>query len=488
MAAANITEDLQKGMKSLIICSICQDIFDRPKLLGCQHSFCMPCLELYYVSQNEQRLVKLTNFPCPQCRKMVYLPSDGLPGLSDDRKAKEILEFVDKLNTTTKARADICDVCCYEKKQVDATHFCVQCSKYYCVKCKDHHEGSALFQGHSLMKISSTDVAALECQEHKDEIKYYCNSCSIAICTVCALGKHSKHDTCDMQDAIENKKVTIQKLCDNLKSHVEDFKSAGKKLQDVGADQEASFTQLKDSVRAHRVDMKHKLQEQEDMIMQQVDAWRNQNQRKVNRDAKQIQQQSQNISKLCESAERMLKPENFLELLSVQKSFLDNLEKMCHIKPSSTGCDSLKVPKFQPHDLVQMGNLDLELPTPEPPTPHGMEPSQKFRFPSVSSSSVQSPQVTISPAQTRQSVFTYEAPSGTQNMQSQSESTEPSAETTSILRPETNFMVRPETTSILRPVTHTRKQKAQRPESIPERRAGLAWAIQVKILNLLFSH
>jgi len=56
-------------------CSICTEVMRDPRVLPCQHSYCLECL-LNYGSDKQPG----DSIACPLCRKEFTIPTDGLSG------------------------------------------------------------------------------------------------------------------------------------------------------------------------------------------------------------------------------------------------------------------------------------------------------------------------------------------------------------------------------------------------------------------------
>ncbi|CAH1996688.1 unnamed protein product [Acanthoscelides obtectus] len=100
LAACKHYEDIEKRQKrvcgrqrimeqfeQLLTCAICLDRYRNPKLLPCQHSFCMePCMEglVDYV----RRQVK-----CPECRAEHRIPYQGVQGFPTNVTLQRFLEL-----------------------------------------------------------------------------------------------------------------------------------------------------------------------------------------------------------------------------------------------------------------------------------------------------------------------------------------------------------------------------------------------------------
>ncbi|KAJ8301401.1 hypothetical protein KUTeg_021270 [Tegillarca granosa] len=71
----DVTETFEE---QFFTCSICTDVFQEPKLLPCQHSFCKKCIQPYIksavISENNK-----TGFLCPYCRCFVEAENPESP-------------------------------------------------------------------------------------------------------------------------------------------------------------------------------------------------------------------------------------------------------------------------------------------------------------------------------------------------------------------------------------------------------------------------
>jgi len=118
----------------LLTCCICLDRYRTPKLLPCQHSYCLdPCMEglVDYV----KRQVK-----CPECRAEHRIPYNGIQGFPTNYTLTKFLELhADITGELPDPNADSimsrCNVCS-EKAYVN---LCAHCDKKCCDTCRDAH-------------------------------------------------------------------------------------------------------------------------------------------------------------------------------------------------------------------------------------------------------------------------------------------------------------------------------------------------------------
>ncbi|XP_044734626.1 RING finger protein nhl-1 [Chrysoperla carnea] len=120
--------------EQLLTCAICLDRYRNPKLLPCQHSFCMePCMDglVDYV----RRQVK-----CPECRAEHRIPYQGVQAFPTNVTLKRFLdlhiEITGELPDPTSGQImERCSVCS-EKAYLA---MCQHCEKKICPECKGAH-------------------------------------------------------------------------------------------------------------------------------------------------------------------------------------------------------------------------------------------------------------------------------------------------------------------------------------------------------------
>ncbi|KAF8358987.1 nhl-1, partial [Pristionchus pacificus] len=174
-------------IEQLLTCPICLDRYKVPKLLPCQHTFCLPCLES--CAESAGRLLK-----CPECRAEHNIPYEGvkafqtnytLTGFLDihlqatNESSAQIEEYIHRYNLE---RCKICD----EKSECD---MCAHCDRRACKECRNSHMemlkrdlGRLLNQVKRLSNriIEASDGVAkgmelttLNCETTKTEVKEY---------------------------------------------------------------------------------------------------------------------------------------------------------------------------------------------------------------------------------------------------------------------------------------------------------------------------
>ena len=79
---------LEYGVEQELTCVVCLDLFDNPRRLDCEHSFCLGCLNK--VVQSADRSIV-----CPHCRTVTTLKLPGYMGvarLAEDKRSQQMLD------------------------------------------------------------------------------------------------------------------------------------------------------------------------------------------------------------------------------------------------------------------------------------------------------------------------------------------------------------------------------------------------------------
>ena len=210
-----------------VMCAICLELLDDPKLMPCLHTYCKKCLMEAIAKQSHN-----PDFPqdrqainCPLCRAEVTLPDKGIEGLPSNFSATHLVETVQLQDKLEQNKTQKCDSCI----EGDAIASCYECGGFFlCKNCLNVHKKLPATKTHSMLSLSQlvqldtavTVVAnkSLLCQRHPQEpLKLYCEDCEALVCRDCVLVKHKMHNYNFVDDIIEEEKehlqdVTLQEL------------------------------------------------------------------------------------------------------------------------------------------------------------------------------------------------------------------------------------------------------------------------------------
>uniref|UniRef100_A0AAV2LF38 Tripartite motif-containing protein 2 n=1 Tax=Knipowitschia caucasica TaxID=637954 RepID=A0AAV2LF38_KNICA len=186
--------------KQFLICSICLDRYDNPKVLPCLHTFCERCL-LNYIPAHSLTL------SCPVCRQTSILPEKGVAALQNNFF---ITNLMDVLQRTP-----------------------------------DRHSP----HDPTLDHVSPVRPAQLlSCPNHGGSVmEFYCPPCETAMCQECTNGEHGEHPTVPLRDVVEQHKASLQDQLCAVKTRLPEIDSALHTLSEILL----QLTQQKSSIEDH---------------------------------------------------------------------------------------------------------------------------------------------------------------------------------------------------------------------------------------------
>jgi len=181
--------------------------------------------------------------------------------------------FIDSLVKSAKAnQGDInrvvkCEGC---KGDEDATVHCVDCQEYFGPACLIPHRRGKLSAAHQQIPLedalagNATVKRIPRCQKHVGyEIDTYCKTCNDAVCSKCAVEKHSGHSFCPLtqvtgpiQDQIAGYTITIAKREEDARKAIDTLNGTIDRIEDHRGTAEKDIATLFVSIHT-TVDARH---------------------------------------------------------------------------------------------------------------------------------------------------------------------------------------------------------------------------------------
>ena len=198
-----------EDFNGLIECGVCLGRMLNPRMLPCQHSFCLNCLANIFATKYIEKKtnghdvkVVFPNFltengtvkgiagfviKCPTCNgeTQCFLPFHSAVPMH--RMATELLQKVPPLQDDNEQLK--CDFCQDLKTSL---YECCECGKVICEKCFISALGIACKEGSHF--VSQRENGLCLCLKHKMELRYYCSTCNRPICCDCFIENHGQHD------------------------------------------------------------------------------------------------------------------------------------------------------------------------------------------------------------------------------------------------------------------------------------------------------
>ena len=170
-------------------CLVCSDIFTDPKHLPCLHSFCLHCLKQWRRTSRGCESIR-----CPKCQAVDRIPeSDDLKDLPTSFYLNGVIDVLE----IKECRSSQVGCANCEKKSSESS-YCFRCCIFYCQECvtghnimrgnKDHCVLALKeFQDKDYEDVLKRPVFCAKQRHEKEELKYFCKNCIIAVCQSCVL-------------------------------------------------------------------------------------------------------------------------------------------------------------------------------------------------------------------------------------------------------------------------------------------------------------
>ncbi|XP_066270094.1 tripartite motif-containing protein 2-like [Branchiostoma lanceolatum] len=320
MAAAPSTLGTQIHEKKLS-CSICLELFTRPKVLPCQHTFCQDCLQDHAGGK--------ARFLCPNCRRRVRMPRQGVAGFPDSLLVRNLCERLQDqatLSEETKEQPQSGNRCSFHPSE-EVKLYCKQCSVPVCNKCLDeiHSDHVTITQKKALEDFASLcerlqNQATLSgetreqpqpgsmCSLHpSEELKLYCKQCQVPLCVDCIEENHDGHPTMSLKKNIQVQRASVQALIDEGRNILESYCTFLHGLREQEKNMKEQKEQTDNSIVQTYNQMVQKFTESKDHLLAEAEQNHRMHIKVVQDSSDAVSADINELSAACDGAEQEMK-------------------------------------------------------------------------------------------------------------------------------------------------------------------------------------
>ena len=323
-----------------VSCSVCMCTYTDPKQLPCLHSFCLHCLN--GIQRTSGVHGKIT---CPECRKQFKIPGSGNP--SELPTNFRINSLVDALAIKECSTANVkCGNCVKRSAQ---TLYCFQCCSFWCEVCILAHNVIRTNKEHktlALKDFQDQDIEAVLrrpafCQKElheKEELKFFCKNCEVAICNTCAMTLHEGHGKMLLQEATNARKTKINYMIKSLKDKVLEKRKEVEQFNQKSMEVQAKVADVKSQVQANVDQMIAIIEARKQDVFDAVDDQANKSLETLSKKKGKVENQVKIIESAIEQTESLMKRNFSTEILGFKETFDKILQEQGTQENRDTEC------------------------------------------------------------------------------------------------------------------------------------------------------
>ncbi|KAK2817257.1 hypothetical protein Q5P01_025448 [Channa striata] len=267
--------------KQFLICSICLDRYENPKVLPCLHTFCERCLQNYIPAHS-------LTLSCPVCRQTSILPEKGVAALQNNFF---ITNLMDVLQRTPDSRSQ---------------------------------EAAAL---NNITAVATGQL--LSCPNHGGNVmEFYCPPCETAMCQECTCGEHGEHPTVPLRDVVEQHKASLQDQLDAVKKRLPEIDSALQTLSEILQQLTNQKSSIEDDIHATFDELQKTLNVRKSVLLMELEVNYGLKQKVLQAQLDALLQGQEGINSSCNFTEQALSHGTEAEVLLVKKQMSECLMEL----------------------------------------------------------------------------------------------------------------------------------------------------------------
>ena len=338
-----------------VSCSVCMCAYTDPKQLPCLHSFCLQCLN--GIQRTSGVHGKIT---CPECRKQFEIPGSGDPSeLPTNFRINSLVDVLAiKECSTANVKCGNCD------KRSAQTLYCFQCCSFWCEECILAHNVIRTNKEHKTLALKDFQDQDMEavlrrpafCQKElheKEELKFFCKNCEVAICNTCAMTLHEGHGKMLLQEATNARKTKINSMIKSLKDKVLEKRKEVEQFNQKSMEVQAKVAEVKSQVQTNVDQTIALIEARKQDVFDAVDDQANKSLETLSKKKGKVENQVKIIESAIEQTESLMKRNFSTEILGFNETF----DKILEEQESQGNRDNECIPRFSFTKSEKLSNV-----------------------------------------------------------------------------------------------------------------------------------
>ena len=324
-----------------VSCSVCMTTFTDPKQLPCLHSFCLHCLEGILRTSGRHDVIA-----CPECRRESRVPgSRNLKDLPTNFRINSLLDVLAiKECHSSGVKCGNCD------KRSAQSLYCFQCCAFWCDDCITAHNIIRANKEHRVLALTDFQDQDIEevlkrpafCQEkhhEKEELKFFCKDCEVAICNACAFTDHEGHAKMLLEVAANERKLQVKSAIELQKQKAQQKRDKIAELDKICIHIEEKAIAVKRKVHRFAEHLMAVIEAKEKEILNKVDKQVKESQGRLRTEQRDVDKEVKLIETGIEKTETLLKRSTSAEIVLLDKSLNTMFKEDVNDGEDQVDCD-----------------------------------------------------------------------------------------------------------------------------------------------------
>ena len=265
---------------------------------------------------------------CPECRRQFQIPGSGNPSeLPTNFRINSLLDVLAiKECSTANLKCGNCN------KRSAQTLYCFQCCSFWCEECILGHNIIRTNKEHrtlALRDFQDQDIEAVLkrpafCQKElheKEELKFFCKNCEVAICNTCAMTLHEGHGKMLLQEATNARKTKINSMIKSLKDKVLEKRKEVEQFNQKSMEVQAQVADVKSQVQTNADQMIAIIEARKQDVFDALDDQANKSLETLSQKKGKVENQVKIIESAIEQTESLMKRNFSTEILGFKETF-----------------------------------------------------------------------------------------------------------------------------------------------------------------------
>ncbi|KAM6972350.1 tripartite motif-containing protein 2 isoform 2-T5 [Aplochiton taeniatus] len=267
--------------KQFLICSICLDRYDNPKVLPCLHTFCERCLQNYIPAHS-------LTLSCPVCRQTSILPEKGVAALQSNFFITNLMDVLQR------------------------------------------PPGNCSMEAAALDTITTVATGQpLSCPNHGGNVmEFYCPPCETAMCQECTSGEHAEHPTVPLRDVVEQHKASLQEQLDAVKNRLPEIDSALQVLSEILQQLTNQKSSIEEDIHSTFDELQKTLNVRKSVLLMELEVNYGLKQKVLQAQLDTLLQGQDGMNSSCNFTEQALSHGTEAEVLLVKKQMSERLSEL----------------------------------------------------------------------------------------------------------------------------------------------------------------